>query len=193
MADESRSRGKVALERLDARLVEIRAVQRRFTAVVLFGFAIWYGVILVWFKGDVAKANFTFTNSFQFMAVAWCCWFMLPYFLRMEAKQDVGLAMGHDSVDVLDKIDLAIEARVQKLDDLLARADKALSPGLGDKISETLDAVRDDMKAIRRRIERDTDPLPAPRRPANGSTQGPTGTSSVQGPTETVPSREESR
>lgn len=167
-----RSRGKLALEQLGVRLWEIKRYQARFSLCVLAGLGLWYVALVLWYRGDTAKANYVFTNSFQFLCVAWVCFFMLPYFLRVEAKQDVALAMGHDSVDVLDQIDSAIETRLAKLDRILERADRvslAIDAGDHPLVAEARTALRemrDHMAAIRGRVERDTNPVPTNRRPA---------------------------
>lgn len=171
MEEGKRSRGKAALDHLDFRIREIRRTQVKFSFIVLSGIAVWYGVLVLAYRGDTAKANYVFTNSFQFLAVAWCCWFMLPYFLRVEAKQDVSIAMGHDSVDVLDKIDSSTEPKLEKFGQLLDRADKAfreIETGDHKLTKEFMDVVRearDHMVAIRKRVERDTTPLTVTRRP----------------------------
>lgn len=154
-AEAKRSRGKAALELLDARLVQIRRYQVKFSVCVLVGTAIWYVLLLVWFKGDTARANHTFTNSFQFLCVAYVCWFMVPYFLRVEAKQDVGLAMGHDSVDIMAKVDGAIEARAERADRFFARGERLLGQLEGGKgpLVEKLRAIaREAAAEVRKEI-----------------------------------------
>lgn len=116
--NESRSRGVAAMEALSLRLIEIRRIQKRFTVQVLVINAAIYAALLLC-TGSTDAANKVYTNTFQYQAVAWCCWFMLPYFLRAEAKQEAGMAMGRDSVDVLEKVDGAIESRLERVDRLL--------------------------------------------------------------------------
>jgi hypothetical protein len=165
---DTRSRGKVALEALQARLDKIVTSSRRFTGAVLGGVMLWWVILFICTR-DVAKANYLFTNSFQFLAVAWCCWFMYPYFLRVEAKQDVSLAMGHDSVDVLDRLNRTIDERIQRVDLILGRLDsmtaEAERAGAVKKALEAIDQIKADMAGIRAKIDRDTAPLKVHRRP----------------------------
>lgn len=165
-----RSRGKGALDHLEERLKEIRRYRIRFSLQVLGVNALIYACILTYTR-DIQRTNFLYTSLFQYQCVVYICWWMLPYFLRVEAKQDVSLAMGHDSVDILDKIDSSIETRLAKLDRILERADRvSASIDAGDhalvaEARASLKEMRDHMKAIRARVERDTAPLPTSRRP----------------------------
>lgn len=115
------------MERLELRLAEINKIKVRITTQVLSVNALFYVVLLICSKGNVDTANKVFTSSIQYQAVAWTCWFMLPYFLRMEAKSDVSLAMGHDSVDILGRVDSALEERFERIDRLLEKTEKFTS------------------------------------------------------------------
>lgn len=148
-----RSRGKAAMERLEQRLLEIRGTQRKFTAQVMGINALIYVVLLIWFHGDTTRTNQVYTNTFQYQAVAWCCWFMLPYFLRVEAKQDVGLAMGHDTVDLMDKLDDAVESRLKRADDLMDSLDQMAKEARRGE-GELVKVFKDEMKQLRDSIEK---------------------------------------
>lgn len=123
--NDKRIRGKEAMKGLSGRLVQIKATRMRVTIGALVINAAIYFILLAAFKGDTDKTVRVYTNSFQYQCVAWVAYFMLPYFLRMEAKQDVGMAMGHDSVDLMDKIDEAVAARTERVDEILAMAKKS--------------------------------------------------------------------
>lgn len=88
---------------LEGRILKIRSTRLRFTLQVLIGNAVWYGLLVLSLR-DLQKANYVFTNTFQFLAVAWCCWFMLPYFLRMEVKTDLGLQQGREVAATLSRV-----------------------------------------------------------------------------------------
>lgn len=152
---QERTQGKLALEKLNRRLPEIDRYKVRFGGGVLLAFACWYVVLLWWFKGNTLQANQVFTNSFQFLAAAWAMWFMLPYFLRVEAKQDVGLAMGHDSVDLMAKVDQSIEQRAAKLDamiDATGKMIRTLEGGEGKLVDRVERVFREEMGKIRAEI-----------------------------------------
>lgn len=143
----NRTRGQEAMERLSNRLLEIRLLQKRFTIQVLLGTALWWCLLFVWTR-DFQRTNFVFTNTFQYLAVAWCCWFMYPYFLRVEAKQDVSLAMGHDSVDIMAKVDAALEKRLERVDRIMERIERAVEQA--DKGEHPLVKVfREEMEKLR--------------------------------------------
>jgi vacuolar-type H+-ATPase subunit H len=151
-----RVRGKVAMERLEGRLVEIKKKQKSFTLTVLgVNALIWLTLLAI--TRDVDKTNKVYTNTFQYQAVAWCCWFMLPYFLRVEAKQDVGIAMGHDTVDLMDKLDEAVESRLKRVDELMTKLDNAVSDaekGHHPLFEKAKKAMQDEMKKLRESIEK---------------------------------------
>jgi hypothetical protein len=171
MSEPIRSRGQAALEKLQVEIVRIKGIQKRFTLQVLGINALIYLGILLWMKGDVARTNSVFTNLFQYQAVAWCCWFMLPYFLRVEAKQDAGMAMAHDSVDLLSKVDEALEPRLARLDAIFDRIEKAvdqaeagehpLAKKLALDIQKAGDTIRDEVAELRKAF---TKPIVAPPR-----------------------------
>jgi len=146
---ESRLRGGEAMKQLSQRLVEIRGTQKRFTVQVLFVNAVIYAALLALTRSFDA-ANKLYTNSFQYQAVAWCCWFMLPYFLRVEAKQDAGMAMAHDSVDILEKVDIAIDSRLERFDRILQRFDDA-SRGEG-VIASLKSEFKEEMRLLREEV-----------------------------------------
>lgn len=123
--NDKRIRGKEAMKALSGRLVQIKGIRWKFTVVALIANVAIYFILLAVFRGDFDKTVRVYTNSFQYQAVGYVAWFMFPYFLRMEAKQDVGMAMAHDTVDLMDKIDEAIETRLQRVDDLLTLARKS--------------------------------------------------------------------
>lgn len=166
-----RTRGQLALEKLQTEIVRIKGYQKKFTLQVLGLNGLIYGAILLAMKGDVSRTNNVFTNLFQYQAVAWCCWFMLPYFLRVEAKQDAGMAMAHDSVDLLSKVDEALEPRLKRLDSLFDRIEKAVDLAEAGKhpISEKLSldfqkaagTIRDEVAQLR---EAFTKPIVPPAR-----------------------------
>jgi hypothetical protein len=154
-----RTRGQLAMEKLQVEIVRIKHVQKKFTLHILGLNALIYAGILVFMKFDVSRTNNVFTNLFQYQAVAWCCWFMLPYFLRVEAKQDAGMAMAHDSVDLLSKVDQALEPRLVRLDTIFDRIEKAVDQAeagehpLAKKLSldfqEAAGTIRDEVAALR--------------------------------------------
>jgi len=113
----------VALENLTKRLAAIKRLQVKFTVYTLAFTAAWYFVLLFWMR-DVQRANFAFTSTFQYLVVAWTCWVMYPYFLRVEAKQDAAIAIGHDSVDILAKVDAALDSRLERFDKMMGRIEK---------------------------------------------------------------------
>lgn len=150
MGSGDRTRGQEAMERLSIRLSEIAKMQKRFTLQVLLGTAVWWILLFVWTQ-DFQRTNFVFTNTFQYLAVAWACWFMYPYFMRVEAKQDVALAMGHDSVDLMAKIDSSVERRLERVDQILDLIERSVNRV--DKGDHTLIRVfREEMEALRREI-----------------------------------------
>jgi hypothetical protein len=129
-------------------------MQVRFTVQVLGGTALWWA-ILYFSTRDVQRTNFLFTNTFQYLAVAWCCWFMYPYFLRVEAKQDVALAMGHDSVDLMAKMDEAIERRGERFDRLMTRMERLMEEseqGKGVLANRFETMFRHEMDLLRKEI-----------------------------------------
>jgi hypothetical protein len=143
------------MERLNRRLTEIRKIQKTLTAQVLCFNMILYVCLLLWFHGNTDSANKVYTNTFQYQAVAWCCWFMLPYFLRVEAKQDMGVAMGMDTVDLMDKIDDAIASRLKSVDDLFTRVGQAIDQtekGDHPLIVNLKGYVTDEMEKLRAEI-----------------------------------------
>ena len=149
-----RTRGQEAMARLTDRLREISSMQKRFTAWVLCGTALWWLTLFLYTR-NTQQTNFIFTNTFQYLAVAWCCWFMYPYFMRVEAKQDVALAMGHDSVDIMAKMDEAIEARAERFDRLLARIEKLTEEteqGKGALANRFETMFKDEMEKLRAEI-----------------------------------------
>lgn len=162
--NEARTRGQIALEKLSREIVRIKDYQKRFTLKVLGVNALIYILILLYMRGDVSRTNSVFTNLFQYQAVAWCCWFMLPYFLRVEAKQDAGIAMAHDSVDLLAKVDESIQPRLERLDHLFDRIEKAVSlteqgehplaKRLALDIREAGDTIRDEVAELRKALTR---------------------------------------
>lgn len=160
-----RSRGQLALEKLQTEIIRIKGYQKKFTVQVLGVNGLIYLVILFLMKFDVSRTNNVFTNLFQYQAVAWCCWFMLPYFLRVEAKQDAGMAMAHDSVDLLGKVDEAIEPRLKRLDSLFERIEKALDQAekgehpLLVRLEKKADALALDFKAEGRKIHEELERL----------------------------------
>jgi hypothetical protein len=123
--NDKRIRGKEAMTALSGRLVQIKAIRWKFTVIALIANIVIYFVLLAVFKGDFDKTVRVYTNSFQYQAVGYVAWFMFPYFLRMEAKQDVGMAMAHDTVDLMDKIDEALATRLQRVDEILTMAKKS--------------------------------------------------------------------
>ena len=124
--NDKRIRGKEAMKALSGRLVQIKGIRWKFTVIALIANVAIYFILLAVFQGDFDKTVRVYTNSFQYQAVGYVAWFMFPYFLRMEAKQDVGMAMAHDTVDLMDKIDEAIETRLQRVDDLLSYGEKII-------------------------------------------------------------------
>lgn len=149
-----RTRGQEAMDRLDSRLRAIKRMQVRFTAWVLVGTALWW-VTLFLYTRNTQATNFMFTNTFQYLAVAWCCWFMYPYFMRVEAKQDVALAMGHDSVDLMAKMDDAIEQRGERFDKLMTRMERIMEEteqGKGALATRFETMFRREMRLLRQEI-----------------------------------------
>ncbi|MGI0148225.1 MAG: hypothetical protein ACREDF_01655 [Thermoplasmata archaeon] len=160
-----RTRGQIALEKLQDEIVRIKGVQKKFTLQVLGLNGLIYCAILLFMKGDVSRTNNVFTNLFQYQAVAWCCWFMLPYFLRVEAKQDAGMAMAHDSVDLLSKVDEALEPRLERLDALFEKIEKLVDQAekgehpLLKRLEAKADAIALDFKAEGRKIHEELERL----------------------------------
>jgi hypothetical protein len=149
-----RTRGQEAMSRLEGRLLAIKRMQVRFTAQVMIGTAIWWAILYAW-TADFQRTNFVFTNTFQYLAVAWACWFMYPYFMRVEAKQDVALAMGHDSVDLMAKMDAAIEQRAERFDKLMTRMETMMAQsekGEGALANRFETMFRDEMEKLRAEI-----------------------------------------
>ena len=163
--EEKRLRGKQAMNALSARLVEIKSIRWKFTFIALVANVAIYFVLLAIFKGDFDKTVRVYTNSFQYQAVGYVAWFMFPYFLRMEAKQDVGMAMGHDSVDLMDKIDEAVAARTARVDEILSMTKAELEqikagshPILEDLkkcAREELDKLRQEIRGQKSSTERE--------------------------------------
>jgi hypothetical protein len=143
--EEKRLRGKQAMNALSARLVQIKAIRWKFTLIALVANIVIYFVLLAIFQGDFDKTVRVYTNSFQYQAVGYVAWFMFPYFLRMEAKQDVGMAMGHDSVDLMDKIDEAVASRTARVDEILSMAKKSF-----DQIEKGSHPILEDLKKYAR-------------------------------------------
>jgi hypothetical protein len=153
--EEKRLRGKQAMNALSARLVQIKAIRWKFTFIALVANVLIYFVLLAMFKGDFDKTVRVYTNSFQYQAVGYVAWFMFPYFLRMEAKQDVGMAMGHDSVDLMDKIDEAVAARTARVDEILAMAKKSfeeIEKGSHPVLENLKKYAREELEKLRQEI-----------------------------------------
>lgn len=160
-----RSRGQAALEKLSSEIAKIKVLQKKFTLQVLGMNALIYLIIFALMRFDVSRTNNVFTNLFQYQAVAWCCWFMLPYFLRVEAKQDAGIAMAHDSVDLMAKMDKAIEDRVERFDAMMGRieklvegAEKGEHPFLLD-LRASADRIHGEVKRVADSMERPITPV----------------------------------
>lgn len=72
------------------------------TWVLAFNAALYVALVLL--LGDTKRSNEVFTNTFQYQAMAWCCFYMYPYFSRMEIKTDIGLEQGRDVANVLQGV-----------------------------------------------------------------------------------------
>lgn len=163
--NDKRIRGKEAMDRLVGQLARIKKTRTTVTIGALAINALIYFGLLALFKGDTDKTVRVYTNSFQYQCVAWVAWFMLPYFLRMEAKQDVGMAMGHDSVDLMDKIDEAVATRTARFDEILSMTKAELEqikagshPILEDLkkcAREELDKLRQEIRGQKSSTERE--------------------------------------
>ena len=150
-----RTRGQAAMDELAVRVKEIGRKVVRFTLIVMAANAALYIALLLWFHLDVDKTNKAYTNSFQFQCVSWICMYMYGYFMRVEAKQDVALAMGHDSVDLMAKMDDAIEKRAERFDRLMTRFESLLEQsekGEGALAGRFETIFRDEMEKLRAEI-----------------------------------------
>jgi hypothetical protein len=153
--NEKRVRGKEAMKALSGRLVQIKAIRWKFTVIAMIANVVIYFVLLAVFQGDFDKTVRVYTNSFQYQAVGYVAWFMFPYFLRMEAKQDVGMAMAHDTVDLMDKIDEALASRLQRVDEILSMARKSfeqIEKGSHPMIADLKKYATEELEKLRQEI-----------------------------------------
>lgn len=122
-----KSHGQEQADRLQQRLAEISHRKVKLTvAAVLFN-GLLFLAILTLAKFDIERAQKTFSNVFLYQIVGWTTWFIYPYFLRMEAKSDMGLAMSRDSVDILSDVDREFELRLARIDRILGTLEHSLT------------------------------------------------------------------
>jgi hypothetical protein len=138
------------------------------------------GVVLALFLSghEIQKIVEVSTAIFQVVILSYGLGFFVPCLLTSLFKMALGVEMsregleiGQKTAQILNKVDEAIESRLDKADRILERIDRAVAEiDKGEhptfkKLTDTLKSAEAHMEAIRRRIEKDTSPLPSLKRP----------------------------
>lgn len=98
------------LERFREKERQIKKDTFKLCFLVLFALAAWWGLLLAVFAilkkspDSLKDTNSAFTSTFQYLIVGWTLNWMWPYFRRMEAKQDLALEIGIESMRVIQAL-----------------------------------------------------------------------------------------